>query len=56
MIKSGRELETLVINRDELKCNDKHLLPLLLTNNRDTIICQHDDLNKDGEWDELSFS
>ena len=50
-----RELETLVINRDELKCNDKHLLPLLLTNNRDTIICQHDDLNKDGEWDELSF-
>lgn len=50
-----RKLETIIINRKELKYDDKLLLPILLTNNGDTIICQYDDLNKDGEWDELSF-
>lgn len=49
------DLETLVINRNKLNFTEMHLLPLLLTNNGDTIVYQLDDLNKDGEWDELSF-
>lgn len=44
-----------IIARQSLKQTEGSLLPLIVTTAGDTIQAQLDDLNKDGEWDQLFF-
>lgn len=47
--------EPFIIKRSDIKYEEKGKLPALKNKNGDWITCQVDDLNKDGEWDELAF-
>lgn len=48
--------EAFVIKRQDLKYTEKGKLPVLYNKEGNTVMCQADDLNLDGEWDELAFT
>lgn len=50
-----REDESLILTRSQLRPVDKHLLPVIVNKQGEYIPCQLDDLNGDGQWDELAF-
>ncbi|MFV0331342.1 MAG: DUF4861 domain-containing protein [Dysgonomonas sp.] len=47
--------EVFIINRNQLKSANKTLLPAIKNSTGEWIPSQIDDLDKDGEWDELAF-
>lgn len=50
-----REDETLVLTRTQLNPTDNTLQPVITNEQGEYIPCQLDDLDGDGEWDELAF-
>lgn len=50
-----REDETLILTRTQLNPTDNTLQPVITNELGEYIPCQLDDLNGDGEWDELAF-
>lgn len=51
----NREDEALVLTRAQLNPTDKLLKPVITNGQGEYIPCQLDDLDEDGEWDELAF-
>ena len=51
----NREDEALVLTRVQLNPTDKLLKPAITNEQGEYIPCQLDDLDGDGEWDELAF-
>ena len=51
----NREDEALVLTRAQLNPTDKLLKPVITNGQGEYIPCQLDDLDGDGEWDELAF-
>ena len=51
----NREDEALVLTRAQLNPTDKLLNPVITNGQGEYIPCQLDDLDGDGEWDELAF-
>ena len=45
----------IVIERSQLNNPDSTLLPVLYDNNGKLIVSQLDDIDQDGQWDELAF-
>ena len=45
----------IVIERSQLNNQDSTLLPVLYDNNGKLIVSQLDDIDQDGQWDELAF-
>ena len=51
----NREDEALVLTRAQLNPTEKLLKPVITNGQGEYIPCQLDDLDGDGEWDELAF-
>lgn len=51
----NREDEALVLTRAQLNPTEKLLKPVITNRQGEYIPCQLDDLDGDGEWDELAF-
>ena len=47
--------EDFVLIRDQLPSHKSELLPVLVNGSGEYVACQADDLNGNGEWDELAF-
>lgn len=47
--------KAIALERSKLDMPDNNLFPLLLTQNGDTVASQMDDIDNDGQWDELFF-
>lgn len=47
--------EAFIIRRDQLNPKDEELVPIVSDTKGNYIVCQLDDLDKDGKWDELAF-
>ncbi len=47
--------EAFVLIRDQLPSQKSELLPVLVNGSGEYVACQADDLNGNGEWDELAF-
>ena len=54
-LKIDRVDEQFIVKRNQLTDNITSLLPILKDKNGKHISCQVDDINADGEWDELAF-
>lgn len=47
--------EAFIIKRPQLKYEERDKIPVLKNKSGNWVACQVDDLDKDGEWDELAF-